>query len=198
MKHLSLFILISLFTADISVGQRSILLNSGKRIYVSDTKIDSSGFLLYKNKRGKVKGFEINEVFLMTRDDGVEVIFYKPTCKDVCFKIDEMRYYLYGIADGREQKTPWAFIGGFAVGAGSGFLIPSFLSPVGPAMTSLGIGLVNPKTKNLNIPEKYKNNNHYIEGYRKSFKKKRITRSLMGGGAGLIVGIAAALIVYKN
>ena len=196
MKKLSiLFIILSIYS--FTYGQQELLLLSGKRIIVKDTKIDSSGVILYKTMKGKVKGFEQEEVFSLTREDKVEVIFYKPDCKDVCFKITQMRDYINGLADGREQKCGIYMIGGAVIGLTSGVLVPSFLSPVAPALTSVGVGIFKPKTEKLKIPEKYNENAHYIEGFQKSVRKKRVTNSIIGGGIGLVVGLSVAAILQN-
>jgi len=198
MKLKSILLTLLVFCFVSSMAQQSILLVSGKRIYVQDTKIDNSGLVLYKTFKGKIKAYEVDEVFSMIRKDSVEVIFYKPECEDVCFKVNQMRDYLHGLADGREVKMWGPMTGNFVLSAAAGAspASPTF-SVIVPVLFSGGVGLVNPKIENLDIPLKYQENDHYIEGYRSSVKKKRIITSIIGGGAGLVVGIAARALLFN-
>ncbi len=180
-------------------AQQSILTKSGKKIEISDIKIDSSEFIYYKKTNGKVKWIEAQDIFSWTRKDSVEVIFYKPDCEDVCFKISQMRDYLHGLADAKkEYKAPGALIIGFTVGAVSGFLTPAYLSPVAPAANSIIFGATKPKEKDLKIKTDYIDNSHYLEGYKRGIRKKRTINSIVGGGVGVIVGILTAVLVSNN
>jgi hypothetical protein len=190
------FFCLALFFNSQTHAQVNILLLSGNRVNIKDYRIDSSGVVLYKDKHDRIHGFEQDEVFSVTRADSVEVIIYKPACTDVCFRINQMRDYLNGTADGKQEKTFWYGAGNFAVGAASGYLFP-FLSPLAPAAASTVIGIVNPKVGKLNIPEQYKDNQHYIEGYTKSVKRKRVMTSILGGGVGIVVGIGVLAILTK-
>ncbi len=179
-------------------AQQIILTKSGKKIEISDIKIDSSEFIYYKKPNGKVKWIETQDVFSWTRNDSVEVIFYKPDCEDVCFKISQMRDYLHGLADAKKEfKAPGALIIGFTVGATSGFLAPAYLSPIAPAANSIIFGTTKPKDKNLKIKPDYLDNPHYLEGYKRGIRKKRTINSIVGGGVGLIAGILAAILISK-
>jgi len=194
-KIVFIVLLVLYFVSKIE-AQESILLLSGNRVTIKDYRIDSSGVVLYKDKHERIHGFEQDEIFSVTRADSVEVILYQPACKDVCFRIDQMRDYLNGSADGKKEKTFWYGAGNFVVGATSGYLFP-FLSPVVPAATSTLIGVVNPKIHKLNIPEQYKENQHYIEGYTKSVKRKRVMTSILGGAVGIVVGIGVLAILTQ-
>lgn len=201
MKKYFIFLILILFISPSIYSQQSLMLNSGKRIYISDIKPDTSEIVFYKNLKGKVKWIEMEEVFSWTREDSVEVIFYKPACEDVCFRIDQMRDYLHGRADGLERKTPYATVGGFVLGAASGVLLPAagltIISPLVPTANTLIIGAFNPKPPKNGIKEEYAQNSHYKEGYSSSIRKKRIVNSIIGGGAGLISGIIAVQFLAK-
>ncbi len=196
------FIIFSLFIIftgiNSSEAQQNILLMNGKRIFINDSRVDSSGIILYKNKKNKVKYLEIADVFSMTRIDSVEVIFYKPSCSEECFKVEEMRAYLTGLAFGRDKKHFVILAGSFATGTVSGYFIPSYLSFIPSLGFSLITGAINPKDKNLDIPEKYKENKHFILGYKKGIKKKRIICSIIGGASGIISGIVIRNIIIEN
>ncbi len=190
MKRSSILLLFLISFCFSVMAQQSILLVTGKRVYVSETKIDND-LILYKTKKGKIRAFAIEEVFSLTRKDNVEVIFYKPDCEDVCFKINQMRDYLHGLADGREAKMWLPAAGGFITGVAAGRYTNPVFSVLAPALFSGGVALVTPKPENLDIPQKYINNEHYITGFQESTKKKRIITSLIGGGVGIALGITS-------
>ena len=200
MNTKNLLFIMLIFVSSFSFSQEKMLLNSGKEIEVKGVQIeDSAKVILYKNKHDKVKYVEMSEVFSWTREDGVVVIFYKPQCKDVCFKTEQMHNYLQGIADGKHGEKGYISFGiGFAMGGASGFLIPPVYALIVPALTATGIGIVKPKEEKLKIPKKYEGNMHYMEGFKKSVRKKRVIRSIFGGLSGVIVGAVTVLILAEN
>ena len=183
-----LFIIALLFMFQAN-AQQHLLLTNGKQIEISELKLDSLNHIFYKTQNGKIKWLNTDEVFSWTREDSVEVIFYKPECTDVCFKIEQMKDYLKGTADGRKHEAELSTVSGFAVGTVSGLFLAAYLTPILPAVTAGLNGAFKPKEEKLNIPEKYKDNLHYIEGYKKSVKQKRVINSIIGGSAGIIIGI---------
>ena len=189
---ISLLILLILLAFGKVSAQKTILLMSGNRIIPADLKVDSSGIILYKTFKGKVKSLEQDEVFSLTRADSVEVIFYKPGSEPEEFTVEEMRDYIIGMIDGKKKKVFFSFFGSFAVGFASGIFVPNYLAPIPVVGFSMGTGLIKVKDKNIIVPEKYNGNKHYIEGYKKGITKKRVTRSILGGSIGLITGIAVA------
>ncbi len=197
MKNSILFIIILIFSLNVS-AQESLLLTSGKRIYVKAVNLDSAAYVFYKMPNNKIKVIEREDVFSWTRADSVEVIFYKPACTDVCFKIDEMRDYLHGLADGNELKQPLAAGSGFAVGLASGIVTPPIAAPVLPVLNSIGFGSFKPKIENFDIDKKYENNKHYAEGFTQSVRRKRVLSSLVGGGVGMIAGIIGVTIYNED
>lgn len=201
MKKTGIALVIIFFSIGNLFSQESLLLNSGKRILISDIKIDSTGVIFYKNFKGKVNWIEYEDVFSWTRSDSVEVIFYKPACIDVCFRIDQMRDYLHGQADGRMVNTYSANIIGYVVGAGSGIFMSALglfiISPLPPAINSGLLGAFRPKAEKKDIAEKYKENMHYKEGFSNSLRKKRVVNSIISGASGLVSGIVFISIFSK-
>ena len=195
-----LLLSISLFLlANFSYSQKTLLLNSGKRIQIQDIQIiDSTGIVFYKTIKGKTKWYRVEDVFSWTREDSVEVIIYNPACKDACFRVEEMRDYIHGLADGKENyKSAVPFATGFIVGAGSGFILPPILSPLPPAGTSILFGAIKPRIKNFKIPTQYQNNKFYLEGFKNSVRRKRVIGSILGGAAGIVVGIVTGYLLKK-
>ena len=192
--QLFIIALIFMFQAN---AQQSLLLTNGKKINISELKLDSLNQILYKTPKGHIKMIEADEVFSWTREDSVEVIFYKPECSDVCFRIDQMKDYINGTADGRKHKAHWSTFAGFVTGTVSGMFLATYLTPVLPAGIAGLSGGIKPKEENLNIPKKYKNNKHYIEGYKKSLKQKRVINSIIGGGTGIIAGILIRSLLFN-
>lgn len=187
-----------IFIVDTLSAQESLLLTSGKRIDIQAVNLDSAAYVFYKTPRGKIKALMREEVFSWTRSDSVEVIFYKPACEDVCFKTEQMRFYLNGIADAKERKYYAAFSAGLVSGGLSGVFIPSILAPLAPAAVAGGFGLPRPKISSFEIEEKYRENRHYAEGYTQTVRKKRILNAIIGGGIGLIIGVITKESLIKD
>jgi len=197
MKHF--FLVFALFTLSLSLSaQENILLNSGKRIYIQAINLDSAAYVFYKTPSGHIKALDKEEVFSWTRADSVEVIFYQPACEDVCFKINQMRDYLHGIADASEKKRPIPVVVGTIAGGAAGAFIMPILSPLVPTAAAMGFGIPVPKIKHFDIPEKYKDNPHYAEGYTETVRRKRVINALIGGGIGLVGGIVTMTILSKQ
>jgi hypothetical protein len=197
MKHFLL--VLALFTIGLSLtAQESILLNSGKRIYIQAINLDSAAFVFYKTQSGHIKALDKEEVFSWTRTDSVEVIFYQPACADVCFQIEQMRDYLHGVADAKELKRPIPVVVGSVAGGAAGAFIMPILSPLVPTAVAAGYGIPRPKIEHFNIPEKYKDNPHYAEGYTSTVRRKRVINALIGGGIGLVAGITTMTILTKQ
>ncbi len=197
MKRIFLFFLL-IISSLVLFSQESILLTSGKRLKIQAINLDSVQYVFYKTQNGKIKVMDREEVFSWTRSDSVEVIFYKPACEDVCFKIDQMRDYLHGIADASEKKCPFPTIIGIAGGAAAGVFVTPIVSPLVPAAVALGCGLPRPQINKFKINEKYANNPHYAEGYTQTIRRKRVINAVIGGGIGLVAGIITATVLVKS
>ena len=187
-----------------SKAQNTLLLVTGKKIEIGEFKVSDSLFLAYKNKKGKIRSANLQDVFSVKAVNGKETIFYVPDSSDAeSFTIIQMRDFVSGASDARTNyKTPWITTGGFVVGGGSAIAVSavglnSLLVPIFPALYSGGVGIIKVKKDKLNIPDNLKNNDYYVEGYFRVANHKRINNAIIGSGIGMALGIVAVLIFSK-
>ncbi len=187
-----------------SKAQNTLLLVTGKKIEIGEFKVSDSLFLAYKNKKGKIRSTNLQDVFSVKAVNGQETIFYVPDSSDAeSFTIIQMRDFVSGASDARTNyKTPWITTGGFVVGGGSAIAVSavglnSLLVPIFPALYSGGVGIIKVKKDKLNIPDNLKNNDYYVEGYFRVANHKRINNAIIGSGIGMALGIVAVLIFSK-
>ncbi|MEN8120808.1 MAG: hypothetical protein ABFS35_10700 [Bacteroidota bacterium] len=187
-----------------SKAQNTLLLVTGKKIEIGEFKVGDSLFLAYKNKKGKIRSANLQDVFSVKKKNGEETIFYIPDSTDnETFTINQMRDFVNGAYDARTNyKTPWVTTGGFVVGGGSAVAVSviglnSLLVPIFPALYSGGVGIVKVKKNKLDIPENLKSNNYYVEGYTRVANHKRINNAIIGSGVGIAIGILGIIIFNK-
>ena len=187
-----------------SFSQNTMLLTSGKKITIGEYKVSESSFLAYKNQKEKLKSIVIEDVFSIIDKSGAETIFYKSdTTNNESFSVDQMRFFVNGENDAiNNYKSPWTTVGGIVIGAGSVISVPlaglnSLYTPIFPTAYVSSVGLIKVKTKKLGIKNQYLENKHYVLGFEKAAKQKRIKNSLFGSGIGIAVGIGAALVFLK-
>ncbi len=146
-----------------------------------------------KNGKVKILLIDISRVFSVTQN-GQEEVWYNPDSSETDYSIKEMRYYIKGQQDGRnEHKTTLPVITSFLVSGalaaltGSQELAVVVLSPIpGTLIGSLTKG---------NMPSNEKANGGepmsqaaYIAGYKQSARMKKIFHSILGSVAGTVAG----------
>ena len=193
-------ILIFAFNTCKIFAQSEIWLMEGKKISTDTLVVDTSGFIKYKNKRGKTKYLYTEEVFSVKQDDEIQY-FYEYNAEDSTFTIQQMTDYLQGVHDGYEYKSQGAFSGGVAIGILTPIVsqligIPAFIYPIIPAAYIIGVGIPKIKDKNIDVPTQYQDNEYYIFGYKQTAKRKRISNTILGSGIGIVIGVSSALIIY--
>lgn len=186
--------------SSVGFGQQKILMNSGEKKSAYEVKIDDKrNVLFYTDKKGKVKWEDLEDVFSLTREDSVHIIFYKADCEDVCFKTHQMREYLQAYAAGEQENAVWPFIFGVAAGSGFSYVLVnaglSVLAPLPPAVNAMIFGSIRPKPENFEALDAYKDNEHYTEGYIQRVKRKRTIYSILGGAVGILGGGAGAILL---
>ncbi len=181
----------------IATAQHQLLMTNGKSKAVLSYKIDSQGFTSYRNMRGKQKIIDNYYLFAIKDKDGKEHIVYKQDGSDA-FTIPEMRSFVMGQSDANSNfKSPLTTIGGIVSGAAAPFVHPTYAIVLSGAYTG-GIGMSKAFKKNIKIPDEYANNKHYIMGYKKEVKRKRIKNAVIGSLIGLAAGFTAYYIVKKS
>ena len=187
-----------------SFSQNTLVLTNGKKIDIGEFKLNENNILAYKNSKGKIKSVLIEDVFSSIDKLGTETIYYKPDSTDSeSFNIEEMRFFINGESDAiNNYKNLWTTIGGIVIGAGSVISVPlvglnSLYIPIFPTAYTSTVGLIKVKTQKLGIEKQYLDNKHYVLGFKKVAKHKRIKNSLFGSGIGIAVGIGVALVFFN-
>jgi len=206
------FILLLLLTYILSNAQQSDLwLINGKKVTISNYKIDTSDFynkkILYTTIKGKTKSKYIDDVFSIVNENKKETVFYKRD-DSIGYTLtqNQMRSYLYGLHDMHNiHISPLITLGGFASGMIATFIpmpqIYMFYLPVGILVPLAYVSVINYtppseiKLKNR-LPEKA-NDDFYILGYQDGLRKKRIRNSLIGAGVGILAGFFITTTIIK-
>jgi hypothetical protein len=196
---LTALVIITSQTATAQSSNDTILMMSGQEV-ISMVYDTSFGNITYKNPKpdGDPITVETSDVFSIRNNKGEMIKYVQDTAGENDLTVEEMRYYIKGQQDARKGFKPrgafWANIGiGLASGATG-----SFFCPIPPfAFTALS-GLTKVKIKHSTVSNlEYLKHDTYILGYEHIARGKRKTRSLIGGGIGLVGGLGAAIIL-KN
>ena len=196
MKCLFSFIVIvlfNLFAVQVysQTNNDTILLDTGEQFITTITDT-TKGVVSYKNpKEGKKDKTVDNDRVFSIRNSKGEILYYKfDSLAGNDLTIEEMRYYIKGEQDAQKGfKARGAFWCNVAIGAASG-ATGNFLCPIPPfgftALAGLGsITIDHATVSNLD----YLKHDTYIMGYEKTARVKRRTKSMIGGGIGLVGGL---------
>lgn len=156
-------------------------------------------------KNGKVKVHEIhkNDVFSVTKRGEKEIVLYAPNpmIGDI-YQIEEMRFYMAGENDARNNFTAWpTFIVGFALCGTISYLGEEglILSIVPPLVYTAAQLIPKIKIREETISDmSYQYNDFYADGYEPPARTRKIIRALQGAYAGAAAGLAAYLLIGKN
>ena len=181
-------------------AQEIITLMNGEILNVKSV-VESSGMILVTSPKRfskKMKTTELNksEVFSYVHQ-GKEVILYvQDSAFGDVYSVDEMRMYLAGERDAREnyKANHIAFIGYVICGAaslvvGDGLLV-LIVPPVAYGTMQL-IGKVKIREKYIS-DKNYKFNDVYAEGFEPPARSKKIIKGIAGG----VLGSVNGLIIY--
>jgi len=200
MKNITLIIILFIFSSNV-FSQSEIWKMNGKKIITDTLLVDTSNYVFYTNKKGKTKAIEKTEVFSVTQNKSMR-IFYVPDTISDSFTIVEMHAYLSGMNDGYNHKSYFFVSGGAIVGLAAPLTFPlvgvsDAITPIPPALYTALIAIPKVKEDKIDVPQKYKNDEHYIFGYQTAAKKKRITNTIISSIAGLTIGTVATIFVYS-
>lgn len=178
-------------------AQDSVLLMNGREMECTILSDSGTVLLLQLTKpNGKVIVREIhkNDIFSVSSGGGGEEIFYlQDEMLGNIYSADEMRYYLAGENDARQNFDPWpTFVLGFALCAGvSVWGGDGYITAVGPPIMFTLVQLI-PKIKirekTMSHPE-YKYNDMYADGYEPPARTRKLSRAMEGGFLGSAAGI---------
>ena len=199
---LLLFVLISFQTR----AQDTLLLMNGRQMncrILADTGTVFEFELVKPNGKLKLRELHKSDVFSVKKAGQQEVILYaQDELMGDIYSIDEMRFYLAGEDDARENFSAWpTFAVGFALCAGiSLWGGDGYITAVGPPILYTMIQLV-PKIKirekTMSRPE-YKYNDIYADGYEPPARSRKLFRAMGGSFAGSATGVALWFLLIKK
>jgi hypothetical protein len=200
-----LFFLLTVLSSSIVSGQTAtpmdtVYLMSGRTVagVVKDSTNEGQLKILIPRKGNfKADFVDLDLVYSVKYSNGSEKVFYKQdTLFGNYFTAQEVKYFMAGERDAwHYYRCPvWvagAFAAGFAGGA-SGRFIVTLLPPFAYALgTSFFRTKIKPGT--VSNPE-YLKYDTYLFGYEKEAKKRRVMRSLLWGGIGMVAGVTSIAI----
>ena len=189
-------------------AQDTIMLMRGKRLMVSDSKVEITAkgdtVVSYQLPNGKHKSKNAYKVFSISNKDGEQVL-YTPESGEDELTIEQMRRFLQGKAD-FSHGFSWGFFAGGIAATTAGVFVPSVRFHVGSSYAAIPIGLIVPfgyvyaignttkaaeklKAQNPDMPE----DEYYVVGAQAAISQQRIMSGALGVlTGGIIWGVAAA------
>jgi hypothetical protein len=201
MKIIKILLIVNLVLNTLNVAaQNTLWLTNGKKITIGDFKIDNKDFLSYKTSKNKIKSIESFDVFSIIQNNGQEIILYQPdSIIEGSFSLIEMRAFVQGQTDAKDNfKSPLITAGGIVLISASAVAINPVVVILVAGSYCTVIGVTKTSNKKIIIPSDYQNNEHYILGYKKECKQKRIKNAILGSGIGLAIGFTAFAILANN
>jgi len=160
---------------------------------------------LLKKSSGRIILREIhkNDVFSVTkRGETEKVLYQQDEMLGNIYSTDEMRYYLAGENDARQNFDAWpTFAVGFALCAGvSVWGGDGYMTAVGPPILYTLLQLapkVKIREKTMSHPE-YKYNDLYADGYEPPARTRKLSRAMEGAFLGSATGVAFWLLFLQK
>ncbi len=183
-------------SANLKLKQQYLIIKKTKRLdQLNKLKGKTIARINYKSIATERK----ENVFSIAHADGNEEIIYSPDTlgflvndvvePELDLSVEEMRRYIYGRQDGMKVKKTAALLisaGISTIGSGLG----AFYGPIAPATYIIVLGTTKQKPDETKVshPELILDEN-YLEGYKKSARKRKIIAAAEGGLIGLGIGI---------
>ena len=186
--------------------QDTLLLMNGRNLPCKIVEDSGTVFLtLIKKSSGRIILREIhkNDVFSATRRGETERILYmQDEMLGNIYSVDEMRYYLAGENDARQNFKAWpTFAVGFALCAGvSVWGGDGYITAVGPPILFTLLQLapkIKIREKTMSHPE-YKYNDIYADGYEPPARTRKLSRAMEGAFLGSATGVAYWLLFLNK
>jgi hypothetical protein len=191
------FVLNSIFLAA-QTSRDTLYLMNGK-IYVSpvlDTLLGGVTIIDFKDSTKKLT-VDNEDLFSVNFSNGEIRYYYRyDTIIGNYFTRDEMVFYMHGERDAKKGfSAKGAYYGGFAAGFVGG-LSGNFLGPIVPFTFFSLCGIPKVRIKHETISNPYfVDHDPYLLGYERRARSKRRTKSLIGGGIGLVAGYAVNVLI---
>jgi hypothetical protein len=199
---------LSILTVCFSVGisaQDYVLLMNGREMECTVLADTGTVLLLQLSKaNGRVIVREIhkNDIFSVNMGGSEEVYYLQDEMMGNIYSVDEMRFYLAGEDDARQNFDAWpTFFVGFALCAGTSLWGgDGYITAVGPPILYTLIQLV-PKIKirekTMSSPD-YKYNDIYADGYEPPARTRKLSRAMEGGFLGSATGVLCWFLFLKK
>jgi len=190
-------------------AQDTIMLMRGKRLMVSDSKVEITAkgdtVVSYQLPNGKHKSKNAYKVFSISNKNG-EQVFYTPESDEDELTVEQMRRFLQGKAD-FSHGFSWGFFAGGIAATTAGVFVPSVGFHVGSSNASIPIGLIVPfgyvyvvgnttkaaeklKAQNPDMPD----DEYYMLGAQAAISQQRVISGALGIlSGGVIWGVVAAI-----
>jgi hypothetical protein len=175
------------------IAQERLLMLSGKELLIQPNSLKEDSAKLEYNDflKGKKRSLKKDNVFSYKNEKGYEKVFYREDSTSVNndLSISEMRSYIQGEQEARKYyKAPFATVGSFLIGSGSGYFLYFYsLIPPGAYITIIGNHLPKMKDQKVSDPELL-NNSMFVNGYQKRCNEKKIQNAVIGSLAGILTG----------
>jgi len=201
-----LLVVISIQFGAHSFAQDTLLLMNGRTLGCNILADSGTVFQFELTKKnGKIKVYEIhkNDVFSVTKEGNSEVVLYAPNpmIGDI-YEVEEMRFYMAGENDARNNFTAWpTFIVGFALCGTISYIGREglILSLVPPLIYTVVQLIPKIKIREETISDiSYQHNDFYADGYEPPARSRKVIRALQGAYAGAAMGLAAYILVGKK
>lgn len=204
-----LFTLIFILFATIGIAgaQDTIMLMKGKRIAVSNSRIEVTAkgdtVVKYQLANGKNKSKRTDKIFSLSQG-GREQIFYVPDTSINDLTVNQMRRFLQGKAD-FSGGFSWGFFAGGVAATAVGAVIPTLNFKIGSNNADIPIGMVVPfgyvfvignTTKSVEkLKAKYPDmpdDEYYVYGAQMAVSQRRMRDGALGVLTGGVIWIVAA------
>jgi hypothetical protein len=206
MLRLILILFASVFIIRDACCQDTLLLMNGRNLPCKIVEDSGTVFLtLIKKTSGRIILREIhkNDVFSATRHgEGERILYMQDEMLGNIYSVDEMRYYLAGENDARQNFKAWpTFAVGFALCAGvSVWGGDGYITAVGPPILFTLLQLapkIKIREKTMSHPE-YKYNDIYADGYEPPARTRKLSRAMEGAFLGSATGVAYWLLFLNK
>ncbi len=190
-------------------AQDTIMLMRGKRLLVSDSKVEITAkgdtVVSYQLPNGKHKSKNAYKVFSISNKDGEQVLYTPETLEDE-LTVEQMRRFLQGKAD-FSHGFCWGFFAGGVAATTAGVCVPSIRFGVGSSSAIVPVGLIVPfgyvyvignttksaeklKAKNPGMAD----DEYYLLGAQAAISQQRMISGALGVlTGGVIWGVVAAV-----
>lgn len=206
MLRFFLYLPVLFITSYHAIAQDTLLLMNGRDLPCKIVEDSGTVFLtLIRKSNGKVIFREIhkNDVFSVTKlGEPEKVLYMQDEILGNIYSTDEMRYYLAGENDARQNFSAWpTFAVGFALCAGvSLWGGDGYMTAVGPPIAYTLVQLIpriKIREKTMSHPE-YKYNDMYADGYEPPARTRKLSRALEGGLLGSAAGVVCWLLFIQK